>query len=319
MPAEYTIFPSLYDEFMFWSIVVGAFTFAWMLWTVLVHRQGVNNNPTLEDLTPGTFPVERDNLKLEIAWFAVPAVLIVWLVFVSWSSLVTVWASQPDPDASTTFEMEMTGYQWYWEFDYLESVTWNEFSGAPGGTIMFTNTTEGVIVSTWSSVMSQYPDNTTFTATLSDGGTTSVDLVNGTGLLMGESGHPHRAGIHSTITVSAVEESGTETILAVQHHISAGHSTVGEVWLPNDMDIYWYMTSKPIGEGDDIAHGVLHAPFVSEWGMKEDVVPNVVTTMYFHPQDTGTFPLTCTEFCGLQHSVMVADVHIVEPVTGGGA
>ena len=61
MPAEYTVFASLYAEFIFLSILVALFVFAWLTYTVLVHRQGVNQNPTLEKLTPGTFPKERDN------------------------------------------------------------------------------------------------------------------------------------------------------------------------------------------------------------------------------------------------------------------
>ena len=34
-PDEYTVFNILYDKFLFWSIVVGLFTFAWLIIAIL--------------------------------------------------------------------------------------------------------------------------------------------------------------------------------------------------------------------------------------------------------------------------------------------
>ena len=110
-----------------------------------------------------------------------------------------------------------------------------------------------------------------------------------------------------------VVEDGDDIILAERHHISAGHVNSGEAWIPNNHDIVYTMTTKDNGEHP----AVLHAPFLNEWGVKEDVTPGIWTTMYFHPQDTGSFELTCTEYCGLQHSLMIATVHVVEPLNGG--
>ena len=40
-PDEYTVFNILYDKFLFWSIVVGIFTFTWLLIAVLRYRDGI--------------------------------------------------------------------------------------------------------------------------------------------------------------------------------------------------------------------------------------------------------------------------------------
>ena len=40
-PNEYSVFNILYDKFLFWSIVVGLFTFAWLLIAILRYRQGI--------------------------------------------------------------------------------------------------------------------------------------------------------------------------------------------------------------------------------------------------------------------------------------
>ncbi len=73
-------------------------------------------------------------------------------------------------------------------------------------------------------------------------------------------------------------------------------------------------TMKSKGPGDDDRNvGVQHAFWVPEWGMKEDFVPGLEagTTLYFMPDDSGTYPIRCAEYCGLQHSVMTGQVQVV--------
>ena len=57
---------------------------------------------------------------------------------------------------------------------------------------------------------------------------------------------------------------------------------------------------------------ILHAPFIPEYGVKEDAVPIVNTYLYFTPMENGTFIMYCTEYCGDGHSVMLSDVHVVD-------
>lgn len=53
---------------------------------------------------------------------------------------------------------------------------------------------------------------------------------------------------------------------------------------------------------------VLHSFFVPAFRAKTDVVPGRVNTMWFKPILKGEFPLYCTEYCGDQHSEMLARV-----------
>jgi cytochrome c oxidase subunit 2 len=58
---------------------------------------------------------------------------------------------------------------------------------------------------------------------------------------------------------------------------------------------------------------VQHSFWLPEWGVKEDLVPGLEagTVMYAQPDDMGTFPIRCAEYCGLDHSKMVGFVDIV--------
>lgn len=59
---------------------------------------------------------------------------------------------------------------------------------------------------------------------------------------------------------------------------------------------------------------VLHSFFISEFGIKEDAVPGVTTTIWFDPAEVGPgqYPIACAEYCGLDHSAMTATLIIVE-------
>jgi cytochrome c oxidase subunit 2 len=67
------------------------------------------------------------------------------------------------------------------------------------------------------------------------------------------------------------------------------------------------MTSERVGDAD----AVLHAFFLPEWAVKEDVVPNLETILYFTPQETGTYDVVCAEFCGMKHAYMTAKITVV--------
>ena len=49
---------------------------------------------------------------------------------------------------------------------------------------------------------------------------------------------------------------------------------------------------------------VIHSFFVPQFAQKEDIVPGLVTQLHITPTRLGTFPLECTELCGLGHSLM---------------
>ena len=59
------------------------------------------------------------------------------------------------------------------------------------------------------------------------------------------------------------------------------------------------------------AKDVIHSFWVPEFGQKQDAVPGVETRLVITPKRTGTFPVICTELCGLGHSLMRSRVIVL--------
>jgi cytochrome c oxidase subunit 2 len=60
------------------------------------------------------------------------------------------------------------------------------------------------------------------------------------------------------------------------------------------------------------SNDVLHAFYVPEFRNKQDIVPGMVTKMWFTPTKTGNYQTICTEYCGMGHYAMVGQVEVVE-------
>src|SRR5215475_12389059 len=73
--------------------------------------------------------------------------------------------------------------------------------------------------------------------------------------------------------------------------------------LPKDRSVELYMRSLD----------VIHSVFVPQFSQKEDIVPGMVTQLHITPTQLGTFPLECTELCGLGHSLMRTQAIVMEP------
>ena len=73
--------------------------------------------------------------------------------------------------------------------------------------------------------------------------------------------------------------------------------------LPKGRSVELYMRS----------YDVIHSVFVPEFSVKEDIVPGLVTQLHVTPTRLGTFPLECTELCGLGHSLMRSQAVVVSP------
>ena len=84
-----------------------------------------------------------------------------------------------------------------------------------------------------------------------------------------------------------------------------GNTTYETVELPPDTRVKFELES-----GD-----VLHAFFLPAFGLKEDIVPNTTTAMWFDTGtvDPGTYPIYCAEYCGDGHSKMLGTIIITEP------
>ena len=256
MPAEDTVFTVLYDKFMFWSIIVGIFTFGWMFIAMLRYRDGVEPVENMEKyhIEVGSFPVDSHNTKLEVLFYVLPTLLVVWLTMMALASNTAVWQVAEGED---TFEIDIIGKQWFWEFHYTESLTWED----PGTGMMFD------------------------------------------------------AELHSKITVFDAEDH----LLHTWEHLPVGtilSSAGGEhLLLPCDDVAIMTLHSRPSDASNPNYVGVQHSFWLPEWGVKEDLVPGLEsgTVMYAQPDDLGTFPIRCAEYCGLDHSKMQGQVTVVAP------
>ena len=61
------------------------------------------------------------------------------------------------------------------------------------------------------------------------------------------------------------------------------------------------------------ARDVLHSFWVPEFRQKQDAVPGIDTTLVIKPTRLGTYPVVCTELCGLGHSVMRSQAIVMRP------
>jgi len=58
---------------------------------------------------------------------------------------------------------------------------------------------------------------------------------------------------------------------------------------------------------------VVHSFYVPAFRIKHDVVPGTYETLWFTPTKTGSFPIECTQYCGVQHAKMKGEVVVMTP------
>jgi cytochrome c oxidase subunit II len=61
------------------------------------------------------------------------------------------------------------------------------------------------------------------------------------------------------------------------------------------------------------AKDVLHSFWVPEFRQKQDLVPGITPTLHITPNKVGTYPVVCTELCGLGHALMRSRVIVMRP------
>lgn len=77
--------------------------------------------------------------------------------------------------------------------------------------------------------------------------------------------------------------------------------TSGELVLPIGEPVELKITSKD----------VIHSFWVPEWRMKQDAVRKITTRTVVTPTRAGTFPVVCTELCGLGHPLMRSQARVL--------
>ena len=301
MVAEDTVFSVLYDKFMFWSILVGIFTFGWLFLAMLRYREGVEPDTThVDHIEVGSFPVDRHNTKLEVFFYVLPTVIVAWLIVLALSSNTQVWVI---PDDAEAHNMKITGKQWFWEYEYEDSLTWEDDPSITYIDVDWSGTTLTVTSTTAAAV----------NVSIQKGGdalpSTSIDTVTMQAVAE-ETFDPYKLSV-----VEVTDADGA--VLHTWMHVPRGHvfsSALGEdMILPCDEDVVFEMHSAPSDDSNPNYIGVQHSFWLPEWGVKEDLVPGIEggTYMTITADDPGTFPIRCAEYCGNQHSMMIGQVKIV--------
>ncbi|MGB1587590.1 MAG: hypothetical protein ACPHJD_02100 [Poseidonia sp.] len=299
MVAEDTVFTVLYDKFMFWSILVGIFTFGWMFLAMLRYRDGVEPDTThIDHIEVGSFPVDRHNTPVEVMFYVLPTLIVTWLVVLALASNTAVW--QIDPEDEDVHNMEIIGKQWFWEYKYSDSLTWEDDPSTTNIDVTWSGTTLTVTSTNDAAV------NVNFSKGVDEGeqainfGEAMVEITFNPFLL-------------STVEVTDIDGEVIHTWM----HIPKDHvfsSAAGEdMILPCDVEVVFEMHSKPSDDSNPNYIGVQHSFWLPEWGVKEDLVPGLETGTYMSimADDPGTFPIRCAEYCGNQHSMMYGQVTIV--------
>ena len=107
---------------------------------------------------------------------------------------------------------------------------------------------------------------------------------------------------HRTIQVHSEQFAWTFTYPDIE--VEGGKPlTTGQLVLPIDQTVEFEITSKD----------VLHSFWVPQWRMKQDAVQGITTRTTVKPTQLGTFPVICTELCGLGHALMRSQARVLSP------
>jgi cytochrome c oxidase subunit 2 len=94
---------------------------------------------------------------------------------------------------------------------------------------------------------------------------------------------------------------GKQWMWKVQH--PGGEREINQLHVPLNRDIKLTMTSQD----------VIHSFFIPAFRVKQDVLPNRYTTLWFRATQAGAYHLFCAEYCGAKHSGMIGTIYAMEP------
>jgi cytochrome c oxidase subunit 2 len=84
-------------------------------------------------------------------------------------------------------------------------------------------------------------------------------------------------------------------------HPTYGATQVAELTVPVNTPVRLLMTSND----------VLHSVWIPDFRVKMDVIPGRYTSLWFEATAVGEYTLSCTEYCGKDHSKMIATVRVL--------
>ena len=269
---------------------------------MLRYRDGVEPDTShIDHIEVGSFPVDRHHTTLEVFFYVLPTLIVAWLVVLALSSNTAVWTIPAEEDAH---DMVIVGKQWFWEYEYADSLTWEDDPSITYIDVDWSGTTLLVNSSTNTAAA-----NVTVTK-----GSDTLEPI-GVDQMTGLASESITFDPYQYSVVEVTDSDGA--VLHTWMHIPRQHvfsSALGEdMILPCDVDVVFEMHSRPSDDSNPNYIGVQHSFWLPEWGVKEDLVPGIEggTYMTIMADDPGTFPIRCAEYCGNQHSMMYGQVKIV--------
>ena len=85
------------------------------------------------------------------------------------------------------------------------------------------------------------------------------------------------------------------------HFVYPNNQTYTTLHLPIDRGVKLEITSRD----------VLHSFWVPQFGQKQDAVPGEMNKLVITPDRLGTYPVVCTELCGLGHALMRSEATVM--------
>lgn len=93
---------------IFWiCVVIGVLVFGVMIWSMIAFRKSKASVPDVKMV---------HNTKVEIAWTIVPVLILVSMAVPAARTLIEI-----EDTRNTGLTIKVTGYQWGWRYDYLDS------------------------------------------------------------------------------------------------------------------------------------------------------------------------------------------------------
>lgn len=90
---------------LWWCVAIGIVVYGWMFWALIRHRRAAGR-------TAAHF---HHNTTAEIAWTAIPALILVLMAIPASRGLIVM-----EDTTNADMTVKVTGYQWKWRYEYLE-------------------------------------------------------------------------------------------------------------------------------------------------------------------------------------------------------
>ena len=128
--------------------------------------------------------------------------------------------------------------------------------------------------------------------------------------------HQQASDSHTWAGISPVAVAGQESITALPIDVTAMQFAF--IFHYPDADITSGELHVPLGQPVALtmkANDVIHAFWVPQFRLKQDVIPGQPTLLSFTATRTGRYPIVCAELCGPYHGGMRSTVVVEEPQT----